>query len=120
MGISGSTLATRTIGDLGDSIARLDRLAKSSQRELLLLLLLRTTRPAWYSIDDHTPDSDDYRLLQSNQDSLLWGTYRPQLYHGIRARIPKSLMTGLMWHGLNDYPSHRGRSTSCHLSDNTY
>lgn len=30
-------------------------------------------------------------------DSLLWGTYRPNLYFGTRPRIPESLMTGIMW-----------------------
>jgi hypothetical protein len=60
-------------------------------------------------INDHIPNPDYCYFIPSTQDSLLWGTYRPQLYHGIRARIPKSLMTGLMWHGLNDYPSHRGQ-----------
>ena len=30
-------------------------------------------------------------------DSLLWGPYRPNLYFGVRPRIPKSLLTGLMW-----------------------
>jgi hypothetical protein len=44
------------------------------------------------------------------QQSLLWGTYRPQLYHGVRARLPKSLMTGLMWFGLNDYKGFQGES----------
>ncbi|KAJ9094479.1 hypothetical protein QFC21_006018 [Naganishia friedmannii] len=44
------------------------------------------------------------------QQSLLWGTYRPQLYHGIRARLPRSLMTGLMWFGLNDYKGFQGTS----------
>ena len=32
-----------------------------------------------------------------SNDSLLWGPYRPNLYFGVRPRIPKSLMTGLMW-----------------------
>lgn len=32
-----------------------------------------------------------------SNDSLLWGPYRPNLYFGIRPRIPKSLMTGLLW-----------------------
>jgi mannosyl-oligosaccharide glucosidase len=30
-------------------------------------------------------------------DSLLWGTYRPNLYFGTRPRIPESLLTGIMW-----------------------
>lgn len=37
--------------------------------------------------------------------SLFWGTYRPNLYFGLRPRVPNTLMTGLMWHGLNDYQS---------------
>ncbi|KAK0533947.1 Processing alpha glucosidase I [Tilletia horrida] len=35
--------------------------------------------------------------------SLLWGTYRPQVYFGMRPRLPKSLITGLLWSGLTDY-----------------
>ncbi|KAL8981425.1 MAG: hypothetical protein Q9205_003783 [Flavoplaca limonia] len=33
---------------------------------------------------------------QSNE-TLLWGPYRPNLYFGVRPRIPKSLTTGLLW-----------------------
>jgi hypothetical protein len=29
--------------------------------------------------------------------SLLWGPYRPNLYLGIRPRVPESLLMGLMW-----------------------
>ena len=32
-----------------------------------------------------------------SNETLLWGPYRPNLYFGVRPRIPKSLMTGLMW-----------------------
>ncbi|KAK4164913.1 putative mannosyl-oligosaccharide glucosidase [Cladorrhinum sp. PSN259] len=39
---------------------------------------------------------------QSNQ-SLLWGPYRPNLYFGVRPRIPKSLMTGLLWGKVESY-----------------
>ena len=28
---------------------------------------------------------------------MLWGTYRPQVYFGARARVPESLLMGLMW-----------------------
>ena len=41
--------------------------------------------------------------MRSYNSSLLWGTYRPNLYFGIRPRIPESLFSGLMWHGLNDH-----------------
>ena len=35
--------------------------------------------------------------------SLFWGTYRPQLYFGMRSRSPHSLLSGIMWHSLTDY-----------------
>jgi mannosyl-oligosaccharide glucosidase len=34
--------------------------------------------------------------------SMLWGPYRPNLYLGIRPRIPKSLLMGLMWSRVNE------------------
>ena len=37
--------------------------------------------------------------------SLLWGPYRPNLYFGIRPRLPQSLMTGLVWFNTLDYQS---------------
>ncbi|EPY52170.1 glucosidase I Gls1 [Schizosaccharomyces cryophilus OY26] len=36
-------------------------------------------------------------------DSLLWGPYRPNLYVGIRPKVPNSLMSGLMWANVDDY-----------------
>ncbi|PPR04967.1 hypothetical protein CVT24_010425 [Panaeolus cyanescens] len=43
-------------------------------------------------------------ISQTNNDTL-WGAYRPNLYFGLRPRIPQSLMTGLMWFGTQDYQS---------------
>ncbi|ONK58208.1 uncharacterized protein A4U43_C09F9600 [Asparagus officinalis] len=37
-----------------------------------------------------------------HKESLYWGTYRPNVYLGIRARTPKSLIAGLMWIGIKD------------------
>ncbi|KAJ8476372.1 hypothetical protein OPV22_020099 [Ensete ventricosum] len=37
-----------------------------------------------------------------HQESLYWGTYRPHVYLGIRARTPRSLIAGLMWIGIKD------------------
>ena len=42
-------------------------------------------------------------LSKSANDSLLWGPYRPNLYFGVRPRIPKSLSTGLLWGRVEDY-----------------
>ncbi|KAK3809659.1 MAG: glycoside hydrolase [Linnemannia elongata] len=39
----------------------------------------------------------------AQNSSLLWGIYRPNLYFGTRARLPESLMTGLMWFGTQDF-----------------
>jgi Glycosyl hydrolase family 63 N-terminal domain len=33
----------------------------------------------------------------ASNGSLLWGPYRPNLYFGVRPRVPKSLLAGLMW-----------------------
>ena len=41
----------------------------------------------------------------NDSESLLWGAYRPNLYFGLRPRIPQSLMTGLLWFGTQDYQS---------------
>ncbi|KAF9977520.1 Processing alpha glucosidase I [Actinomortierella ambigua] len=42
-------------------------------------------------------------ITEEARQSLWWGTYRPNLYFGTRPRLPQSLMTGLMWFGLQDY-----------------
>ncbi|KAI8589310.1 glycoside hydrolase [Geranomyces variabilis] len=34
--------------------------------------------------------------------SLFWGTYRPQVYFGTRTRSANTLLTGLMWFGLKE------------------
>ncbi len=66
----------------------------------ILCLLLAT----W----GHAADTDDASILineigrESNQ-SLLWGPYRPNLYFGIRPRIPKSFMGGLLWAKVDNY-----------------
>ena len=45
------------------------------------------------------PDEVEF-ITQADQAanaSLLWGTYRPNLYFGTRPRLPESVMTGMMW-----------------------
>ncbi|KAJ7489943.1 glycoside hydrolase [Mycena galericulata] len=50
-------------------------------------------------------------------DTLLWGPYRPNLYFGLRPRIPQSLMTGLMWFGTQDYQSIGRTRHACDQGD---
>ncbi|GLB35277.1 putative glycosyl hydrolase family 63 N-terminal domain [Lyophyllum shimeji] len=56
------------------------------------------------------------KLVFSN-DTLLWGPYRPNLYFGLRPRIPQSLMTGLMWFGTHDYQSITRTRHACDQGD---
>lgn len=45
--------------------------------------------------------ASQYSQLSNN--SLLWGPYRSALYFGIRPRLPRSLLSGLMWFTMSDY-----------------
>lgn len=49
-----------------------------------------------------------------HRESLYWGTYRPHVYLGIRARTPRSLIAGLMWLGVKD-----GRYSMRHVCQNS-
>ena len=42
---------------------------------------------------------------RANNESLLWGPYKPNLYFGVQPRIPNSLSAGLMWAKVEDYAS---------------
>jgi len=61
--------------------------------------------------------ASDYKELEriSNQ-SLLWGPYRPNLYFGVRPRIPKSFLASLLWARVEDYPSVQNSKFSPLLS----
>ena len=47
--------------------------------------------------------------IEETDKSLLWGPYRPNLYFGIRPRLPQSLMTGLVWFSTLNYQSVQSR-----------
>lgn len=47
----------------------------------------------------------------ASNSSLLWGTYRPNLYFGTRPRIPESVMTGLMWFDASDFQGFQRKYT---------
>ncbi|KAJ4710863.1 mannosyl-oligosaccharide glucosidase GCS1-like [Melia azedarach] len=53
------------------------------------------------------PKLMDLPIFQGeHKESLYWGTYRPHVYLGIRARTPRSLVAGLMWIGVKDGRYH--------------
>lgn len=48
------------------------------------------------------PTSAADENLSADTQSLLWGPYRPNVYLGLRPRVPKSVIAGLMWARLED------------------
>ncbi|OQV04143.1 hypothetical protein CLAIMM_09071 [Cladophialophora immunda] len=42
-------------------------------------------------------------FAHASNDTLLWGPYRPNLYFGVRPRVPNSLLTGLLWANTDNY-----------------
>ena len=57
--------------------------------------------------DGRTPKLANDAERASNQ-SLLWGPYRSNLYFGVRPRIPKSLLTGLLWAKIDGLETAQG------------
>ncbi|KAK3672843.1 Processing alpha glucosidase I [Recurvomyces mirabilis] len=48
---------------------------------------------------------DSTVFSKESNDTLLWGAYRPNVYFGVRPRLPKSLTTGLLWSRVEDFQS---------------
>ena len=57
----------------------------------------------WFNLTN-TLDALTENARLSNE-SLLWGPYRPNLYFGVRPRLPKSLTTGLLWAKVDNFES---------------
>ncbi|KAH8695112.1 putative mannosyl-oligosaccharide glucosidase [Talaromyces proteolyticus] len=47
-------------------------------------------------------------VARANNQSLLWGPYKPGLYFGVHPRIPKSITAGLMWAKVDNYATAQG------------
>ncbi|ORX53928.1 glycoside hydrolase [Hesseltinella vesiculosa] len=57
------------------------------------------------------------RVEENTNSSLLWGTYRPNLYFGTRPRTPDSLMTGLMWFDASHFQGFQRMRHACEQGD---
>ncbi|KFZ14524.1 hypothetical protein V501_03223 [Pseudogymnoascus sp. VKM F-4519 (FW-2642)] len=60
------------------------------------------------SLTPHVAAQDDPSILlgevgRASNESLLWGPYKPNLYFGVRPKIPKSLSAGLMWAKVDNF-----------------
>ena len=73
-----------------------------SQWQILLSLFLTLFSQVRAEID---ASAAVVEIEKASNDSLLWGPYRPNLYFGVRPRIPKSLLTGLLWARVEDFQS---------------
>ncbi|GAC93457.1 mannosyl-oligosaccharide glucosidase [Pseudozyma hubeiensis SY62] len=111
------------------SRARLRAFLAIIAASLLLLLLVAPHRAQAQDDDDVDDDIDtddveaislspELELARAEADaSLLWGTYRPQIYFGLRPRLPDSLLTGLAWFGLQDYTDFQHIRHQCSDQD---
>ncbi|KAM0753058.1 glycoside hydrolase [Meredithblackwellia eburnea MCA 4105] len=87
-----------------------------STQAILLWLWLSASASAPTALAQDAHSSLEQGQHHANQ-SLLWGPYRPNLYFGLRPRIPNSLMTGIMWWGAHDYRSYNQIRHSCEQGD---
>ncbi|GAA5872836.1 hypothetical protein JCM8547_005716 [Rhodosporidiobolus lusitaniae] len=62
-------------------------------------------------------DGEYSAALSAANSSLLWGTWRPGLYAGMKARLPQSLQTGMMWWGALDWQSFSQPRHECDQRD---
>jgi hypothetical protein len=51
-------------------------------------------------------------IARASNQSLLWGPYKPNLYFGVRPRIPKSLSAGLLWAKVDNFQDVQGSECS--------
>lgn len=58
-------------------------------------------------------EAADRASQNSATRSLLWGPYKPNLYFGVRPRLPKSLTAGLLWSGLDSYEQFQNSTNLC-------
>jgi mannosyl-oligosaccharide glucosidase len=49
--------------------------------------------------------------------SLIWGTYRPQIYFGVRPAISNSILSGLLWFSPTRYDSFLQARHDCDEND---
>ena len=58
---------------------------------------------------DSEADLFDYAshnpAAQAHNESILWGPYKPNVYFGVRPRLPEGLWSSLMWANVNGFES---------------
>ncbi|XP_065653439.1 uncharacterized protein LOC136071856 [Hydra vulgaris] len=75
----------------------------------------------WVESRHYTPLNAPKAILHHEEhlpDNKLWGTYRPHLYFGVRAKTPQSLLFGLMWFAQYSADGQLHIRYTCEQSDN--
>ena len=54
---------------------------------------------------------------QTLNHTLFWGTYRPNVYFGVRGRTPNSPLFGMMWLGVDDLQAQNHLRHACEQGD---
>ena len=82
----------------------ISRLAASLAASTCALLQLGVVAAA-----DPETNPFDYASLspdaQAHNQSILWGPYKPNVYFGVRPRLPEGLWSSLMWANVNGFES---------------
>lgn len=65
-----------------------------------LLISIHSFYPGWRDAGDVLAMGAHSGHYSDLEPSTHWGTYRGNVYFGMRAREPLSILTGLMWYGL--------------------
>lgn len=70
-----------------------------------VLSLVTVISATSFDINGQEPLLEDDPKLSAlaGENTLLWGPYRSSLYFGVRPRIPRSLLSGLMWFNADTY-----------------
>lgn len=83
-------------------------MAVRSRLAILQFLFLAVFSAFFTNATDTTEDGQWIlvnEISRASNQSLLWGPYRPNLYFGVKPRIPNSLIAGLMWSRVEDFRS---------------
>lgn len=83
---------------------------------LLFLQITQISAVKFGSIGDISTEKEN-KYAEMSDKALLWGPYRPNVYVGMRPRVPKGLMLGLSWFGANDYSQIRQVRHQCVIED---
>lgn len=83
-------------------------------RRFNLSLLLAPLLYAAGSIANSEEFDLSKETAKANNESLLWGPYKPNLYFGVRPRLADSFFAGLMWSKVDDFVS--AQQSRCYLS----